>query len=202
MANRNVIAISQLRPTQISVGLLQVKHKRLRLKILEKRPSELVDFILEHPIRVVIGPKEKAYIIDHHHLALALMKERFENAPMDIEDDFSTLSTEAFWDKMQACQFVYPYDADGKKKTLAAIPKKVEQLTDDPYRSLAGFVREAGCFNKVQTPYAEFLWADYFRSRIKKTLLKKHFDEALKHAISLAHHESASHLPGFIKESS
>jgi len=65
-----------LRPTQMTVGMLQVKHKRLRLRALEKRPAELLDFILEHPIRVVLGPKEKAYVIDHHHLALAIMKER------------------------------------------------------------------------------------------------------------------------------
>ena len=68
---RSTILISQLQPTQMTVGMLQVKHKRLRLRTLEKRPSELVDFILEHPIRVVLGPKKKAFVIDHHHLALA-----------------------------------------------------------------------------------------------------------------------------------
>ena len=72
----------------MTVGMLQVKHKRVRLKALEKRPSELVDFIIEHPIRVVLGPKEKVYVVDHHHLALALIKERFETAPMVVEKDF------------------------------------------------------------------------------------------------------------------
>jgi len=195
----NIINISQLRPTQITVGMLQVKHKRLRLRALEKRPAELVDFILEHPIRVVLGPKDKAYVIDHHHLALALMKERFETAPMDIEEDFSSLAAAAFWKKMQAEHFVHPYDADGHQKTLTSIPKSLELLTDDPYRSLAGFVREAGGFMKVQTPYAEFLWADYYRNCIKKKLLSKHFDKTIKHAIALAQHQSANKLPGFLK---
>ena len=195
----NIINISQLRPTQITVGMLQVRHKRLRLRALEKRPAELLDFILEHPIRVVLGPKDKAYVIDHHHLALALMKERFETAPMDVEDDFSSLTVAAFWKKMQIYHFVHPYDADGHQKTLASIPKSLELLTNDPYRSLAGFVREAGDFIKVQVPYAEFLWADYYRSRIKKKLLGKHFDKALKHAITLAHDHSANKLPGFLK---
>jgi hypothetical protein len=196
--SRNIIAISKLRPTQMTVGMLQVKHKRLRVRALEKRPAELVDFILEHPIRVVLGPKEKAYVIDHHHLALALMKERLETAPMDVEEDFSSLATAAFWKKMQSLDFVHPYDADGNKKTLACIPKTLELLTDDPYRSLAGFVREAGGFMKVTEPYAEFLWADYYRGHIKKKLVDKHFNKALKHATVLAKHQSAKKLPGFL----
>src|SRR5271170_7229261 len=132
---RDVIGISQLRPTQMTVGMLQVKHKRMRLRALEKRPVELVDFILEHPIRVVLGPKEKAYVIDHHHLALALMKEQLETAPMVVEEDFSALAITAFWKKMQSLDFVHPYDADGNQKMLATIPKTLELLTDDPYRS-------------------------------------------------------------------
>ena len=195
---RSTILISQLQPTQMTVGMLQVKHKRLRLRTLEKRPSELVDFILEHPIRVVLGPKKKAFVIDHHHLALALIKERFETAPMDIEDDFSSLAMPVFWKKMQSLDFVYPYDSDGNQKTLAHIPKNLEMLEDDPYRSLAGFVREAGGFTKVQTPYAEFLWADFYRSRIKKKLVNKHFDKALKEAMALSQEKDAAKLPGFI----
>jgi hypothetical protein len=199
MTKRNIIRIAQLRPTQMTVGMLQVKHKRKQLKEFEKRPSELVDFILEHPVRVVLGPNEKVYVIDHHHLALALLKERLETAPMDIEEDFSSLAKTAFWKRMQSCDFVYPYNAEGKRKSLADIPKTLERLTDDPYRSLAGFVREAGGFSKVQTPYAEFLWADYYRSRIKQKLLDKHFNKALKNAMALAHDPSAKKLPGFLK---
>jgi hypothetical protein len=195
---RTIIELSQLRPTQITVGMLQVKQKRLRLRSLERRPAELVDFILEHPIRVVLGPRERAYVIDHHHLARALIKEQFESAPMDVEDDFSSLTITNFWKKMQAADFVHPYDADGIQKTLNNIPKTLETLTDDPYRSLAGFVREAGGFSKVQTPYAEFLWANFYRSRIKKKILDKHFNKALKQALELAHHKDANSLPGFI----
>jgi len=192
----NIIALSRLRPTQLTVGMLQVKHKRQRLRTFEKQPAELVDFILEHPVRVVLGPAEKAYVIDHHHLALALIKEDFETAPVAIEDDLSHLSMSSFWKKMQALHYVHPIDADGKRRSLTALPKSLKRLEDDPYRSLAGFVREAGGFQKVLTPFAEFIWADYYRKRIKEKLLRKDFDKALKEALKLASHKDARKLPG------
>ena len=85
LPRRENILLSRLRPTQLTVGRLEVKHKRKRLRALEKRPAELVDFILEMPIRVVLGPVGKAYVIDHHHLALALLKEDFQTAPMESQ---------------------------------------------------------------------------------------------------------------------
>jgi hypothetical protein len=192
------IPLEQLRPTQITVGMLQVKHKRKRLRALEKRPCELVEFILENPIRVVLGPAHKAYVIDRHHLGLALIKENFETAPMEIEDDFSALSETAFWKKMQARRFVHLEDAAGKRHPLQSLPKSLKRLDDDPYRSLAGFVRTAGGFHKVPTPYAEFRWADYFRSRIDEELLRSHFHKALTQAIAMASHEDAANLPGYL----
>ena len=194
---RNVIELTQLRPTQVTVGMLQVRHKQKRLKELVRRPSELVDFILEHPIVVVLGPAAKVYVIDHHHLALALIREKFETAPMNVEDDFSALPLGAFWKKMQAKHFVHAYDAKGQHCAISAIPLTLRKLKDDPFRSLAGFAREAGGFNKVPAPFAEFLWADYFRIHIHRHLVEHSFHKALKHALKLARLPEAAHLPGY-----
>jgi len=195
----HIITLSNLRPTQMTVGMLQVKHKRQQLRTFEKRPAELVGFILEHPIRVVLGPADKAYVIDHHHLALALVKEDFITAPMEIEDDYSSLSLKSFWKKLQAQQFVHPVDASGKYRSISALPNSLKHMEDDPYRSLAGFAREAGAFLKVGAPFAEFAWADYYRDCIRKKLLKKDFQDALDKAVKLARHKDASTLPGYIK---
>ena len=99
---------------------------------------------------------------------------------------------------MQASDFLHPFDAKNKRRPISAIPKSLKDLKDDPYRSLAGFVRAEGGFAKVQTPFAEFLWADFYRGSIKEELLTKHFDKALKQAILLAHHAEAKKLPGFL----
>ncbi len=198
LPRRANVLLDRLRPTQLTVGMLQVKHKRKRLRELERRPAELVDFILENPIRVVLGPAQKAYVIDHHHLGLALIKEKFETAPMEIEEDFSALSSAAFWRKMQARRFVHLLDAAGQRHPLRALPGSLKRLEDDPYRSLAGFVRAAGGFHKVAAPYAEFQWADYFRTRVPDKLLQSHFHKALAQAMALAAHADAAGLPGYL----
>ncbi|MGD0463696.1 MAG: ParB-like protein [Tepidisphaeraceae bacterium] len=192
------IALSKLRPTQLTVGMMQVKFKRKQLRALERKPGELVGFILENPIRVVLGSREKAYVIDHHHLGLALIKEHFETAPMEIEEDFSGLSVADFWKKMRARRFLHLVSASGKRKDHDALPKDLRELRDDPYRSLAGFVRAAGGYMKVRTPFAEFKWADFYRTRISEKLVRSHFHKALAQAIGMASNKDAAGLPGYL----
>jgi hypothetical protein len=50
-----------------------------------------------------------------------------------------------------------PFDAKGRRRAISQIPKHVDQLIDDPYRSLAGELRRAGGYAKNDTPFAEFL---------------------------------------------
>jgi len=192
------IALSRLRPTQLTVGMLEVKHKRRRLRALEKRPAELVHFILEMPIRVVLGPGKRAYVIDHHHLGLALLKEKFITAPMQIEADFSHLPARSFWRKMRAGHFLHLVNAKGVAKPLRSLPKDLQCLKDDPYRSLAGFVRSAGGFAKAPAPFCEFLWADFFRQRISAKSLRKRFDRCVRKGLKLARSPHAAHLPGYL----
>jgi Putative ParB-like nuclease len=45
------------------------------------------------------------------------------------------------------------------------LPRTLEAMADDPYRSLAWFVRQKGGFCKSPKEFAEFDWADRFRSK-------------------------------------
>ncbi len=191
------VAVKTLRPTQIAVGMKLVKAKRKGLRARERQPHELVQFILENPIRIVAGPAKYLYVVDHHHLAHALLDEGFETAPVVVMDDFSTLTTAEFWKQMEAKGWVHPFDGKGRQKALRNIPCKVKDLEDDPYRSLAGFVREGGGFQKTLTPYAEFVWADFYRTRIALKVVKKDFAKALQQAKLLAASADASALPGY-----
>lgn len=193
------VKLKKLRPTQLAVGLRQVELKQERLRKLAKdKKDKLDDFITERPIRVVMGPDNDAYIIDHHHLGLALMREGHTTAPVEVVADYSGLSVAAFWKKMEEMNYVYPYDADGKKRAVGEIPDSLTKMQDDPYRALAGFARNEGAFKKDWTPFAEFKWADYFRKLIPKADVEKDFDKALKKAVELARDPAASHLPGYI----
>ena len=61
------VAILDLRPTQITVGMREVKAKRKRW-----RDEKGEEFLGKHMIPVILGPKDRHYVIDHHHLARAL----------------------------------------------------------------------------------------------------------------------------------
>ncbi len=192
------VAVKLLRPTQIAVGMKLVKHKRKGLRERERKPQELVDFILANPIRVVQGPDSQLYVIDHHHLAHALIDEGFKTAPVVIVGDLSTFALPEFWCEMEGKAWVHPFDGKGRKKSIDKIPFDVPDMQDDPYRSLAGFVRLEGGFTKTETPYMEFVWADYFRSKIESKILKSDFETALRRAEKLAASPDASALPGYV----
>lgn len=195
------IAVKALRPTQIAVGKLLVKVKRRGLVERERKPQELVDFILANPIRVILGPLERHYIVDHHHLGLALLKEGFKTAPVEVLADFSKLSVPEFWKAMEGRKWIHPFDGKGKERKISDIPKKLVDMEDDPYRSLAGFVRQEGGFTKTQTPYMEFQWADYFRPLISLKAIKADFDAAVRNAKKLAVAPDAAKLPGYTSKS-
>ncbi len=78
-----------------------------------------------------------------------------------------------------------------------ALPKHIDQLRDDPYRSLAGYVRNAGGYEKTPTAFAEFLWADFFRPRVRIGPTRADFEVAVKKALTLAGSKEASKLPGY-----
>ena len=188
-------AVESLRPTQLTVGYAEVLLKRQQWRVLDKAKRDR--FIADHPLPAVVGPKGKHYIVDHHHLARALLDERVERARLVVWADLSTLAKDEFWLVMDHRNWVHSYDARGRREPFNAIPKSLESLTDDPYRSLAAAVRMAGGFPKDQTPFAEFLWADFFRRRVPAALLRTDPDSALSAAMQIVHVKAAMHLPGW-----
>ncbi len=190
------VEIEDLRPTQITVGMREVKLKQNEL---DKEPKDKRHAYLDaHPVPVVRGPSGELHLIDHHHLARALLDAGFHHAVTAIVADFSTLDLAAFWKKMEAHQWVYPHDAQGRAQPYTSLPKTVAGLIDDPYRSLAGELRAAGGYEKTPTPFAEFAWANFLRNQIKLGDGKKEFDKALEAALLLAHSAAAAHLPGYL----
>jgi hypothetical protein len=188
------VAIKSLRPTQVTVGLREVERKRAHWR---KLGDEGSGFLGSHMIPVVLGPKKRSYVIDHHHLARALLDEGQQEVLTTIVADLHKLTAEAFWVFLDNRGWLHPFDARGKRCDYESIPKRIADLVDDPFRSLAGAVREAGGFAKDTTPFSEFLWADYFRRRIKAAALERDFDRGLAKAVDMARHRDAGFLPGW-----
>jgi hypothetical protein len=189
------IAIADLRPTQITVGMREVQEKRDRLR--EHPTKKIGKFLGGHTIPVVLGPRDRFYVIDHHHLALALHKERLRDVLVTVVMDLSALDPDAFWTVLDHRALVHPYDVNGRRRTFRDIPRSISDLEDDPFRSVAGEIRRAGGFAKDTTPFSEFLWADFFRRRLKRKFVEREFRAASKKALKLAKSEDARYLPGW-----
>jgi hypothetical protein len=93
--------------------------------------------------------------------------------------------------------WMHPFDAQGRRQDYGKIPKSLDGLVDDPYRSLAGELRRVGGFAKDTTPFSEFLWADFLRRRIARKAIKEDFAQALECALALAKSRDADYLPGW-----
>jgi hypothetical protein len=189
------VTIVDLRPTQITVGMREVMAKRKRWR--ETGTTKGRKFLGRHMIPVILGPKRRHYVIDHHHLALALHEEGVSELAVTVVANLSGLASDEFWTMMDNRQWMHPFDAKGRRRHYADIPKSVTAMVDDPYRSLAGELRRAGGFAKDTTPFSEFVWAAFLRRRVKQKMVEQDFDHAMEMALKLAKSSDADYLPGW-----
>ena len=89
------VSIIDLRSTQISVGMHEVQEKRRRLR--KRGAKKIGNFLGDHMIPVILGPKKRHYVIDHHHLALSLQEEGIKNVLVTVVADLSELDPDDFW---------------------------------------------------------------------------------------------------------
>jgi hypothetical protein len=189
------VPIARLKPTQITVGMHEVAQKRERWRKLTEESGEA--YLGRHMIPSVLGPGGRHYITDNHHLARAMWDEGVKNVLVTVQVDLSALTKVSFWRYLDNRALCHPYDHDGHRVTFKDIPSSIDELVDDPYRSLAGNLRHVGGYAKDLTPFSEFLWADFLRSRIKRKSVEKDFPSALNKALKLAKSDDAAYLPGW-----
>ena len=114
-----------------------------------------------------------------------------------VAANLSKLSQDAFWIVMDNRDWMHPFDDQGRRVDYKHIPQSIDDLVDDPFRSLAGELRRAGGFAKDTTPFSEFLWADALRRRVKRKLVERDFDRTLEMALKFAKSQDAIYLPGW-----
>jgi hypothetical protein len=189
------IPILTLRPTQMTVGMREVKEKRKRWR--EQEKTKQAESLGKHMIPVVRGPDQRYYVVDHHHLARALHDEGVKDILVTVIGDLRMVEKDAFWGVMDNKRWVYPYDAKGERRHFKDLPKSITDLKDDPFRSLAGELRRAGGFAKDTTPFSEFLWADFLRRKISTKVVNDNFSKALENGLEWAKSRDAVYLPGW-----
>lgn len=188
--------ILDLHPTQVCFGLEEVENKVKRMS--RMKPKGLQKYLKTRIVPVVIGPGKKLYLIDHHHLARACWEMGHKHIQVKIIADYSKLDLQLFWRRMEARHWVYPYDQSGEKvSVMYHIPDDIRGLADDPFRSLAWMVREKNGFAKVDTPFSEFRWGNFFRNVMTVHPRVEGYDACVKEALKLCKTKAAKTLPGY-----
>ncbi len=189
------VPVADLVPTQMTVGMREVNIKRRRWR--ERSSREAADYLNDLRIPVVLGPNARQYLIDRHHLTHALHDEGIGELTVSVVANLSTLSFDDFWTSLESQNWTHPYDEQGQRRCHNDMPATIDDLQDDPFRSLAGAVKRAGGYAKDEAPFSEFRWADFLRCRIPRELVERDFDRALTAAMHLAQGPEAAALPGW-----
>ena len=129
------VAIADLRPTQMTVGIREVKEKRKCWR--DESKEKGAEFLGKHMIPVVLGPKDRHYVIDHHHLARALHEEGVEEVLVTVVKNLRTLEPDLFWFVLDNHSWMHSYDDEGRLRPYKDLPKTVAELIDYLFRSLA-----------------------------------------------------------------
>jgi hypothetical protein len=193
------VRVADLRPSQFSLGGCEVRYHvgRYGKKISDKNTV----FEDEDPdrIQVVLAPDGDVYIVDGHHHLAALDELGVKRVRVAVMKDWSRLpNMDVFWEKMANHQWVYLRDEKGKQRSVRDLPESLHAMADDPFRSIAWLVRKSGGYDKTDIPFAEFRWAEYFRSRIPlRSSANSSLRRAVQTGIELARQTSAEALPGY-----
>ena len=186
------IALDALHPTQSAVGLLQVEERVAKLR----GRADVIEKAGKRAIPVVQAPDGSFYLTDGHHQASVMARLGVPRVAARVIGRFDDPAT--FWSEMQARPWVYLFDQYGQPITPAALPKRVVDLADDPYRALAGYAGDVGYFHKTDAYFMEFHWARYFGDRMKwQQINRENLPAALQRAAKLACQAEAKDLPGY-----
>lgn len=194
--------IQKLSPTQAVYGKLAIRSKTKKVEE-AYRNSELEDYLKMKVAPIIIGPGCKKYIIDRHHTSLAILAadipEKEKRLYTHLIYDWSSKSNESFEADMIKNRFTWLKDENYQLIKFSSLPKKISQLKDEPLRSLAWKVRKEGGFIKVNVPFLEFYWAEFYRNNgimiqsSEESEILKVLDSTLKLSLS----PKAKNMPGF-----
>lgn len=159
------IRLLDIRPTQFTLGMLEVQEKVD--KMMKMSTNQRNKYLEDRRVPCILGPQDQWYSIDRHHLIRACWEMGDRNMHVILVADLSHLEVEDFWEVMKKARWVFLMDQFGNgPHEEKLLPRDIRGMADNPYRSLAWAVREAGGYQKENIPFIEFYWADLFRKQI------------------------------------
>lgn len=204
MGKLTAIDIDDLHPTQLTLGMDEVRERTR--KISQLAAPQLDALREEKAVPHVIGPDKRIYMVDHHHFC-RVMHDLGQGTVLLGETlaDWSGLSLEKFWRKMEKSNRCWPIDIDGNRRPCIKIPAHIKDLTDNPWRTLARHVRgdayrvkeKVGGKDQGKVNFLEFQWGNYYRSFMTTRLLETDIRLAEELAVKVSSFDEARDLPGY-----
>jgi hypothetical protein len=187
-----------LHPLQGALGMEEVGEKTSNIN--KDYDGEWKD-LEDDPIQVIVGPGDRLFITDHHHKADAWLRAGRPDVLCQIKRRPAFGSEQKFWAGLVKDNLVRLADENGKPLAPAQLPSTLDQMPDDPYRSLAWRLRkEKGyCRPKDHKEFVEFRWADWMRNRpeLPRQDVSASTEAVLPEALKLAAGPEAKALPGY-----
>ncbi len=192
----SAVSLARLRPLQVGVGLMEVQSKAADVQ--SKSPKALTKYLQKRPMQIVFGPRCELWLVDGHHLARALLLAGVLEAPFQLLGDLSSLSDPEFEKEMRSRNWVWLFDEQDRPVTFQDLPVQLEDMKDDPYRSLAWKMKKEGVYRDLSEPFQQFHWARFYRRFITLELLT-HFPKLADDVARVVSRSSnAAQLPGFL----
>jgi hypothetical protein len=202
--------LTKLRPLQGAVGEKEVEDKREKIG---RDPKKAYNGLCTDSIKVVFGYGGDLYVVDHHHGAKAWLEAnttygktgfcQIVNGDHKLPYNYS--SFDEFLGALYQKGLVHLKDQNGRDIKASDLPKTIDALPDDVYRSFAWKVRQAGGFCKSSDAqeFLEFTWADAaFRNNKDNNTFdgltnEKIGKNVVKAGVDEAHKEQYKGLPGW-----
>jgi len=192
------VPIAQLQPTQMCVGLAEVRSRQLDFS--EESGDQRRRYLRSNPVPLVRNSSGLFWMMDRHHrlrglIELAPESIAFGYIALEVSSDDRTLVLE----ELERRGWLYLHDGRGLGPLPAtALPSTLHGLQDDPYRSLVWKLKKEGCIEpEPLIPFHEFRWGAWLRSRSLPPFSSTHLDSALPAARALVRSRAASHLAGW-----
>ncbi|MBF0296850.1 MAG: hypothetical protein HQL96_16825 [Magnetococcales bacterium] len=213
------LPVNQAHPTQFAVGMVAVDCKKRELEKAHANGKLTEILCMEgHLVPVVIGPGGILYLTDHHHLSSAIWRAAIPDADKwvygYVYEDWSSKPIDAFWRDMIENNLAWLYDDKGDGPlNPRMLPQHINDLLNDPYRTLSRWLRDYGCYTKdilkerknliceqgkflpaghAKAFFIEFRWANFLRQNVKLDLSHADFSrtcEAMPYSSLYLEHE-------------
>jgi hypothetical protein len=192
------VAVAELQPTQLCVGLAEVRSRQVDFS--QESAQERRRYLGRKPVPLVRNPEGQLWMVDRHHRLRALVEMEPEARAFGyVVHESSASSRVAVLAELEQRGWLYLYDGRGQGPLAPTdLPTRLSGLQDDPYRSLVWKLKKESLIEAAPLiPFHEFRWGAWLRTRSLPPFTSSQLEPARPAARALVRSAAASALAGW-----